>query len=75
MSPMHLLTKTLGLLALVLMLGGAIAACWGVALADPFLFLGAYGAIMLSAVLLMIDEYVATPIVRQQQGTEFNPWQ
>lgn len=63
------------LLALVLMVGAFIGACWGIALADPFLFLGAYGSAMVSAVLLMLVEYKLTPIVRQQQGTEFNPWQ
>ena len=73
MTPMQLLQKVLVLLALVLMLGGGIAACWGVALADPFLFVGAYGAVLVSAVLMMLHEYVVTPVVNQQ-GTPFNPW-
>lgn len=64
--------RMLELLALVLMLSAFIGACWGIALADPFLFLGAYGSAMVSAVLLMLVEYKLTPMA--QQGTPFNPW-
>lgn len=69
---MRVVIRLLEVLSLVLMLGAFIGACWGIALADPFLFLKAYGSAMVSAVLLMLVEYKLTPMA--QQGTPFNPW-
>jgi hypothetical protein len=73
---MRVFVRLLELLALVLMLGAFIAACWGIALADPFLFFGAYAGAMVSALLMMLVDYKLYRYASwmPQQGTPFNPW-